>query len=402
MRQANGASEMTALKQLSAVYVAIAGAFTIAMAMSAHPDWTKTAESAARFLRVHGAATAVAIDEQVIRPGWVLAQKEGKALGRRIAAALHAPPAQIAQNRAPKIAQPSHALHAVAPVQEASRAAARPVTTPMTEAAPSVLRGEATDSGDKVAAAQPPAKPALTLAPQAMNPAPGAAPANAASPAPNPAEVARVEQRLKDNLTGEMFANFGLFLYVSKANSGPWAQRMYVFQKRANGDLVLLYDWPVSTGREKVEFTPAGQRMTTITPSGYYELDPKRSYTRYRSAEWNRPMPYAMFFNWIRDGSQTGFAIHAATGDDVALLGSRASAGCIHLSLDNAQVLFTLIRSQYRGLAPRFAIDRHTGTMSNDGILLHDADGHVQMADGYKVLVFIENYGGQNVVAALF
>jgi len=26
----------------------------------------------------------------------------------------------------------------------------------------------------------------------------------------------------------------------------------------------------------------------------------------------------------------------------------------------------------------------------------------VQLAQGYKVLVFIENYGGENVVAALF
>ena len=40
--------------------------------------------------------------------------------------------------------------------------------------------------------------------------------------------------------------------------------------------------------------------------------------------------------------------------------------------------------------------------MSSDGILLHDRQGHVQMAEGYKVLVFIENYGGDNVVAALF
>jgi hypothetical protein len=40
--------------------------------------------------------------------------------------------------------------------------------------------------------------------------------------------------------------------------------------------------------------------------------------------------------------------------------------------------------------------------MSNDGLLMHDATGHVKFADGYRVLVFIENYGGQNVVAAVF
>ena len=32
-------------------------------------------------------------------------------------------------------------------------------------------------------------------------------------------------------------------------------------------------------------------------------------------------MPNAMFFNWEREGVQTGLAIHAATGDDIAQAG---------------------------------------------------------------------------------
>jgi hypothetical protein len=114
-------------------------------------------------------------------------------------------------------------------------------------------------------------------------------------------------------------------------------------------------------------------------------------------------MPYAMFFNYVKGGYKTGLAIHAATGEDIPLLGRRASAGCIRLSPENARVLFSLIHDHYKGLAPRFAYDRRTGTMSNDGILLHDAAGRVQMAQGYKVLIFIENYGGNdNIVAAMF
>jgi hypothetical protein len=121
------------------------------------------------------------------------------------------------------------------------------------------------------------------------------------------------------------------------------------------------------------------------------------------SGEWQQPMPHSMFFNWIKDGNQTGLAIHGAPDEDIALLGKRASAGCVRLAPENAAFLFQLIRSEYRGLAPKFAYDRHTGTMSNEGILLHDAQGNVQFADGYKVLIFIENYGGGgNVVAALF
>ena len=59
---------------------------------------------------------------------------------------------------------------------------------------------------------------------------------------------------------------------------------------------------------------------------------------------------------------QTGLAIHGATGEDVALLGKRASAGCVRIAPENAALLFNLISTQYRGLAPRFAYDRRTAT----------------------------------------
>jgi len=220
------------------------------------------------------------------------------------------------------------------------------------------------------------------------------------APPPSATEIVRVEERLKDNLDQELYDDFKLFLYVSKASSGPWAQRMYVFRKRADGDLGYLYDWPVSTGRERVEYGADGAARTTHTPAGYYELDPDRFFVHHTSSEWHQPMPYAMFFNWLRDGNPTGLAIHSATGDDVARLGHRASAGCIHLSPQAARTLFDLIRSQYRGAVPRFVID-DSGTMSNDGLVLRDADGRPQYERGYKVLVFIENYGGRNVIAAM-
>lgn len=220
------------------------------------------------------------------------------------------------------------------------------------------------------------------------------------APLPDRSEVVRVEERLKDNLNQELYDDFKLFLYVSKAANGPWAQQMYVFRKRADGDLAFVYDWPVSTGREREEYDPAGTAMTTHTPAGYYELDPERFFVHHTSSEWHQPMPYAMFFNWIHNGSPTGLAIHSATGSYLAQLGHRASAGCIHLSPGAARTLFNLIRSQYRGAMPRFVIDGD-GTMSNDGLVLRDADGRPEFARGYKVLVFIENYGGRNVIAAM-
>jgi lipoprotein-anchoring transpeptidase ErfK/SrfK len=248
--------------------------------------------------------------------------------------------------------------------------------------------------------------PKPELAPEAQAPAPQVAEAQTARHPdlgmPGPAELTRVMLRLKDNLTSEMLGNFELFLYVSKAENGPWAQRMYVFHKQAGGNLDLLYNWPVSTGRELVEYAPNGQRAPSFTPQGYYELDPSRMYKHHVSGQWQQPMPHAMFFSWEKNGLQTGLAIHGASGDDVAMLGQRASAGCVRLAPENAALLFNLIKTQYRGLAPRFAYDRRTASMSNDGLMMHDAEGKLQLAEGYKVLVFIENYGGDNVVAAIF
>jgi hypothetical protein len=177
---------------------------------------------------------------------------------------------------------------------------------------------------------------------------------------------------------------------------------MYVFRKAENGTFDLLYNWPVSTGRDRTELNGEGLELSTFTPTGYFELDPHRFFRRHTSSEWHEPMPFAMFFDWLERGTPTGLAIHAATGSEIAQLGTRASAGCIRLAPEAAETLFTLIRTRYGGLTPRFAIDHRTGTMSSDGILLHAANGRAEMTEGYKVLVVIENYGGANLVAAMY
>ena len=250
---------------------------------------------------------------------------------------------------------------------------------------------EVADS-DTMAAPPPAQRPEISLAPPPPSSAHGV----------GPAELVRVSMRLKENLTREMLQNFSLFLYVSKADNGPLAQRLYVFRKDAGGNLAMLYNWPASTGREKIEIAADGTRQPSYTPQGYYQLDPGRMYKNHYSGQWHQPMPYAMFFNWESNGLQTGLAIHGASGLEIKELGTRASAGCIRIAPDNAAMLFQLIRTEYRGLAPRFAYDRRTASMSNQGVMMHDAAGNLQMADGYKVLVFVENYGGENVVAALF
>ena len=215
-------------------------------------------------------------------------------------------------------------------------------------------------------------------------------------------ERLEVQARLERSLTPELRGNFDLFLFVSKGARGMAAQRLYVFRKEKNNNLVLIYDWAASTGRERYEISPQGKRSFTATPGGLYQIDPKRMYRRYRSRAWDGPMPYAMFFNWERQGVPTGVAIHGTMGSGVAKLGRRASAGCIHISQPNAKRLFELIRRDYGGKVPRFAYEQNSNTMNNRGELMRDSAGTIVMSEGYRVLVDVEDLSGAHSVAQLY
>ena len=221
-----------------------------------------------------------------------------------------------------------------------------------------------------------------------------------------PLDLEPVEARLRAKVPEDLFRYFELYLYVSKATKGKgeWAQRLFALAKQPNENLKLLYQWPVSTGLEEQVRAPSGRTLGTDTPSGIFKLDRGRFYEDYRSHQWDAPMPFAMFFQWIRGGRVSGLAIHGTDEEGVKALGERASHGCIHLAPEAAKTLFDLIQSKYRGNVPAFRIDPDSGTMSTAGLLQRDQDGHVVMTRGYKVLVFIEDYGGpsQDTVAALY
>lgn len=201
-------------------------------------------------------------------------------------------------------------------------------------------------------------------------------------------------KRLRETLGPELAKNFDLFLYVSKAARGPHAQHMYVLRKRPNG-FELLHDWPVSTGRERVERNARGAVRFTSTLPGYYELDPERIFTDYRSATWDEAMPHAMFFDAWYKGARVGLAIHAT--DESKRLGSRASAGCVRLSPSNARELFHLVNEDYRGSVPRMAFDNRTQSTRRDGTLMRDANGKLKFRQGYRVLVIVEDFGGTQI-----
>ena len=378
---------MSVLRKLSLTYLLCALAFTVLLTFDRAPSIERQSRQ----------ATAAALDATrtyVTQPVVEMAQTGTKFVvasifGDSPSTGTPAKPILAAAPRPPRVAIPT--VHLKAPAEPN-------LVTPQTPeiATPGIEIADAPPTPAAIAPAAPPPKPSLALVP------PPAPPPSAAHALVSPAELVRVTLRLKENLTHEMLDNFSLFLYVSKADNGPWAQHMYVFRKDAGGNLAMLYNWAASTGREKIEIAANGTRQPSFTPQGYYQLDPDRMYKSHFSGQWHEPMPHAMFFNWENHGLQTGLAIHGAVGLEVAQLGSRASAGCIRIAPENAALLFSLIRAQYKGLAPRFAYDRRTATMSNDGVMMHDAAGNLQLADGYKVLVFVENYGGDNVVAALF
>lgn len=366
---------MSGARALSVVYLLGASAFGFALALQAQQPWAVGARQLALTAEPYAKTAARTVNQVAVGPAlawaaqsttqvsaWVWPKPEAKA------------PVKIAQ-AAPKKAP-----------------ALRPAVIPPV-AAPVA-------PNSSTAAATVPAKPMeMQLAETEtapLMPTPDATP-------PSSAEVGKVLVHLKASLSKELYENFSLFLYVSKADHGPWHQRMFVFAKQANGNLNLMYSFPVSTGREILMPNPDGTAMWhTDTPQGYFQIDPERVYKRYRSHQWGHKMPYAMFLSWEHDGLQTGVAIHSAVGDDIGNLGKRDSAGCVRLAPQNAQLLFNLIKKNYRGQTPLFAYDRRTATMSKDGLLMHDKAGNLQYAEGYRVLVLIENNGGDDLVAALF
>ncbi|MCU9837872.1 L,D-transpeptidase [Ruegeria sp. WL0004] len=95
-------------------------------------------------------------------------------------------------------------------------------------------------------------------------------------------------------------------------------QRMQVLDSGA-----VTHDWPVSTARPG-KCTPTG----TFTP---YLLKREHYSTLYDGA----PMPFSIFFSG-------NYAIHGTTQTD--RLGTPASAGCVRLDPENAEVLFNRVR----------------------------------------------------------
>ncbi len=205
-----------------------------------------------------------------------------------------------------------------------------------------------------------------------------------------------VAQRLKDSVPSELFSYFDMYLYVSKAADGAWAQHMFVFRRASSGRLIFEESFPVSTGRERHE------KYFTSTPTGLFELDPNRFDANHRSHRWhNAPMPWAMFLDYTIHGHLAGVALHSGIGH-VADLGHRASGGCVRMPPEEAEEYFKRFRAEEYGEVPVFSFDSLSGTTNTDGQIARDPAGRPRLTSGYKVLVVIQNYpGGPALVAVL-
>lgn len=265
------------------------------------------------------------------------------------------------------------------PVAPAAPFPAEAVSQPTQAAAKALTQADAPHGpAVQTAAVESSAKPSMTLADGAPE-----------SQKPHP-----VAERIKSRVSDDMRQFFDLYLYVSKAEKGSWAQRMHVLARQPDGTLAPVYTWMVSTGKEEMMRNPHGVVMNTDTPEGFFRLDRGRFFADYTSYQWKAPMPHAMFFDWQIEGRRSGLAIHGTGPDEDEMLGQRASKGCIRLSPENAAQLFKLITENYAGRVPQFKIDPATGTQSTNGLMRRDAMGRIMTKRGYRVLVVIENYGG--------
>lgn len=204
------------------------------------------------------------------------------------------------------------------------------------------------------------------------------------------------ERRLLATVPDDIEPYFDLFMYVSKSNRGPLAQRMYVFQRDGDGKIIPYAEWKVSTGREKIELHRE-RKIRTTTPEGIFALNPKRLHKRYWSTSWDgAPMHYAMFYDMLNNGNQSGLAIHAAMGrDKIRRLGRRDSAGCVRLLPKHAKELFYKVRNTTQGRVPVLAVNER-GSTDRWGRAERDAAGSIVLQDGYRALVFVENYDGRD------
>jgi lipoprotein-anchoring transpeptidase ErfK/SrfK len=122
-----------------------------------------------------------------------------------------------------------------------------------------------------------------------------------------------------------------LLLLVDKSPTGtsPTAQTLIVYL-----DGRYFAHFTVSTGRERPELAASGRKYFSRTPIGDFRI--QKMVKNYWSNTWKSPMPFSIFFIG-------GIAFHATTPKYYDQLGSRASGGCVRMTLEDSETLWNLV-----------------------------------------------------------
>ncbi len=192
---------------------------------------------------------------------------------------------------------------------------------------------------------------------------------------------------------GETYLNqYTNVIVINKAASGTGAQRLRLYTNRQ-----LMLTTKVSTGREDIEYiNPMRGVLNKIfkgTTESHWRHTTRGFYTvkriegaSYRSGESKFQMPYAIFFNASR-----GLAVHQVPPDlsggeaaGEAMLGKRASSGCVRVHKNYIQQIHRAVVSADKGQIP--VLDIKTGQPKLDEY------GRVRYERGYKTIVIVEEY----------
>lgn len=163
-----------------------------------------------------------------------------------------------------------------------------------------------------------------------------------------------------------LFPDYPIIIVVNKAATGPTAQTAKLYENGA-----LTHEFLVSTGREQQEVAKSGKEYFTATPVGFFR--PTRMVKNHWSVTWQAPMPNAIFFTG-------GIAFHATTENYYPKLGTRASGGCVRLTMTDSEILFKLVETYGMDMIPNINVY---------GEKTLKKDGSFAMANNWRTLIVV-------------
>ncbi|MGZ3770620.1 MAG: L,D-transpeptidase [Bdellovibrio sp.] len=197
----------------------------------------------------------------------------------------------------------------------------------------------------------------------------------------------------RDFTTKPWMREFQYVIVVNKAKRGPYAQTERLYE---NG--YLINQAVVSTGREGFELRRKNQVCAGRPPKSYWSQTPTGYYTPkyleedHTSSSWDSEMPWAIFFD-----VDNGLALHQVHPHYKAMLGSRASGGCVRQDPYTAQFVYEKVLATEGAVVPEVNVDG-TPVLDENGNIKHinkqvvvSKTGLIRSFKTYSALIIIED-----------